>query len=166
MWYRHHFFLFRMRLCIPHTLSLMCRYDYISTSKCHNFMYYIVSRHRCLGIIQSTSPFKYVSSCASPFSLIYSFLTLCGCHFLCASPLLLWERGSFWRFADFAPQFLYIINSRHVFWTIFTARHLLCISFCSKACIGDTILLYVTHNNIIQLRHQILALFITVRHSQ
>ena len=84
------------------TLCLLRPCDCILTG-CHNCICYIVLR-RCFSfLIHCTSLFDFVSYCTSPFSLIYSFLTLRGCHFLCASPLCFWERGCFWRFADFAP---------------------------------------------------------------
>jgi len=51
-------------------------------------------------------------------------------------------------------NFSYIIHSRHVCLTFFTVRHLLCMMFCCTALIVYTILGYVTHNNIIPVRHR------------
>ena len=138
---------------LVNTLSPLRPWDYFLTG-CHDCICYIWLR-RCFSFpIHCTSLVDFVSYCTSPFSLIYSFLTLSGCHFLGASPLWLWTSGCFWRFADVAPQLFIHYSLSHVCSSFFTVRHLLWMMFCcSTALIAYTILGYVTENNIIPVRH-------------
>jgi len=133
---------------------------------CHDCICYIWLC-RCFSFpIHCTSLVDFVSYCTSPFSLIYSFLTLSGCHFLGASPLSLWTSGCFWRFADVAPQLFiyYSLTSRMLVFFHCTSR------------IANHVFLYgayCLYN--IRLRHPKqyysstslkLALYITVRHAK
>ena len=139
--------------------------DYILTG-CHDCICYILLR-RCFSfLIHCTSLVDFVSYCTSPFSLIYSFLTLCGCHFLGASPLWLWASGCFWRFADFSPQLFvhYSLTSR-----MFDFFH------CTSLIVYDVLLYGANCLYNIRLRHPKqyysstslkLALYITVRRAK
>jgi len=105
------------------TLSPLRPCDYFLTG-CHDCICYIWLC-RCFSFpIHCTSLVDFVSYCTSPFSLIYSFLTLSGCHFLGASPLSLWTSGCFWRFADVAPQLFiyYSLTSRMLVFFHCTSR--------------------------------------------
>ena len=81
------FFWFRVRLLVRQHFGSAASMWYILTG-CHDCICYILLR-RCFSfLIHCTSLVDFVSYCTSPFSLIYSFLTLCGCHFLGASPFM------------------------------------------------------------------------------